>query len=178
MKNTTVAIRYAKAYFENCMSNNTIENSYIDILIIKDALNQFRELKSVLSNPIIKMDKKKEIISELFKDRVSEDTIKFLFFVVEQNRIDILNIILDKYCELYYEYKNILNVEVCSYIELTEEQKSKIINKIKEITKKNIQAVFKVDTNTQGGFVLYFNDLVYDYSFKKQINKLRAELLK
>lgn len=178
MKNTSVAIRYAKAYFESCLEQNDIETPFNDISIIKEALSNSRELKAVLSNPIIKSDKKKIIVNDLFADKISEKTKKFIDFIIDQNRIDLLDSILQKFCDLYYEKKNIINVEIKSYLELTEEQKQQIVNKIEKLTNKTAQVKFSVDETIAGGLVIYFNDLVYDYSFNKQIEKLRAELLK
>lgn len=178
MKNTSVAIRYAKAYFESCLEQNDIETPFNDISIIKDALSNSKELKAVLSNPIIKPDKKKIIVNDLFADKISEKTKKFIDFIIDQNRIDLLDAILQKFCNLYYDKKNIIIVEIKSYLELTEEQKKQLISKIERITSKTVQANFKVDETISGGLVIYFNDLVYDYSFNKQIEKLRAELMK
>ncbi|HOP50633.1 MAG TPA: ATP synthase F1 subunit delta [Ignavibacteriales bacterium] len=178
MKPSTVSYRYAKAYFQNSIEDNSIDTVFNDFLLLLDVFSSVKEIKTILANPIIKNDKKIEIIEEIFKNKVNQKTLKFLIFVIEQNRADILKYVIEKFVELYYDYKGIIQAEIKSYIELTTEQKQNLINKLERITNKKINCKFYVENNIGGGFIIYLNDLVYDYSFNKQIIKLRAELLK
>ena len=66
MKSTKSAIRYAKALLELSIENSNLEEVSSDMKRIVDSSNETNDFKVFLNSPVIKTDKKIEIMKVLF----------------------------------------------------------------------------------------------------------------
>ena len=58
MKQSRVTIRYAKALFQLVIEQDTLEQSYRDMVLLHAVCAESKELSLLLKSPIIKTDKK------------------------------------------------------------------------------------------------------------------------
>ena len=97
----------------------------------------------------------------------------------DRQRIGILVPILERFLELYRENSNIALATVTSAVELTNEQKELITQKISAIAgTEKLELVTKIDPNLIGGFVASVGSKVIDASLASQIRKLGLSLSK
>lgn len=132
-----------------------------------------------MKSPIIKEDKKREILKEIFSDsRVDPVTLKFILLLVEKKREDLLHDIVKVYQQLYDEKMGIVTAEVTTAVEVNNSDRKKIEKKIIELTgAKSVKAIYKVDPSIIGGIVIRIGDTVYDASLKRKIQLLREQLI-
>lgn len=177
MSITKVANRYADSFLANVIEKEVIVEVTSDVELIINSINSSEELQRFLSSPIIKTELKKSIIKEIFADKISSHTLKFLEFVVDKKREDVLLQILEKFVELKDDYLGIVRLNVQSAFELSEELKEVLLKKFESIFKKKVEANFSKDSNLIGGFVVRYRDTVYDASIKHQLEKLKQNLI-
>jgi F-type H+-transporting ATPase subunit delta len=179
MANLRIAKRYAKALFEIAEETKKLEKITDDVVFIDSLIRNSRELQLFLKNPIIKEDKKREVLKEIFSDsRVDPVTLKFIMLLVEKKREDILHDIVKVYQQIYDEKMGIVSAEVVTAVEVGERLKKKIEQKILELTgAKKVKASYRVDPSIIGGIVIRVGDTVYDASIRRRIQLLREQLI-
>ena len=63
--NPRLAARYAKALLDLAVEKNELENVYNDMLFLRQAFRDSRDLVSLLRSPIIKADKKGKVLEAI-----------------------------------------------------------------------------------------------------------------
>ncbi|CUS89612.1 ATP synthase, F1 delta subunit, partial [Candidatus Kryptonium thompsonii] len=101
MANIRIAKRYAKALIEIAEELKKLDRITQDVQLIDSMIRSSRDLQLFLKSPIIREDKKREIIQEIFADsRVDPIVLKFILLLVEKKREDLLHDIVKVYQEL------------------------------------------------------------------------------
>ncbi|CAG5085547.1 ATP synthase F1 subunit delta [Parvicella tangerina] len=178
MRGSLAAKRYAKSLLTLALEQGSVDAVHADMLLLNQAVTDSKELKALLSSPIVKAEKKIAILAEIFKGKVSELSDKFIAMVTGKGREALLPSIAMAYEEAYRIHKNISTVEVTSAIALSEEQKKKILEIAAKQGVKNAEVIEKVDPSLIGGFVMRMGDRQIDASISNRINTLKQELIK
>ena len=142
-------------------------------------INESPELDKALSSPILEKESKKNILIELFSEKVNQSLLNLLKLLADRQRIGILVPILERFLEIYRENSNIALATVTSAVELSSEQKDLITKKISAIAgTEKLELVTKTDPALIGGFVASVGSKVIDASIASQIRKLGLSLSK
>jgi F-type H+-transporting ATPase subunit delta len=101
--------------------------------------------------------------------------LNFLLLLNSRNR----EVIIDDILKDLFDYRNLkeglVNVNIKTAIELDENEKEKLIQKIDAYTKKKSIPVFETDKKIIGGFVAKIQDTIIDSSIKHQLELLRKK---
>ena len=102
----------------------------------------------------------------------------FIRFLVKKGREDILDQIAIKFLELRDERQGIVNVDVQTAFDMSDQQKSELKTKLEQMLNKKVR--FKIHTVPEvvGGFIAKVDDTVYDASVKHQLEILKRQFLK
>jgi F-type H+-transporting ATPase subunit delta len=175
MKNTLLAKRYAKALFDLAVEDNVIESTSKDMMLVTVVMNENRELRKLMANPVIPPARKKLIIRKIFENNLGKHSLTFLDILVRKGReMNILEI-AHQFNELYLDHKNIASVDVTTAVEINAELREKLVKRFKELTNKTLQMTEYVDPEIIGGFVLKMDDYLYNASISKEISRLHKE---
>jgi F-type H+-transporting ATPase subunit delta len=177
MSNYNISTRYARAFIDLAESKNTLKDVAGDMLLLKNTFDGSRELRNVLSNPVIKKDDKSAILISLFEKKVSEDTINFLKFIVDKNREDKLADIVRRFNEIYDEKTGIVNAEVTGAFEIEKDLKDYFKKAVENYSQKIARVKYSSNENLIGGFRIRIGDTVIDASVKNQLELLKTKLL-
>ena len=71
MEGTRAASRYAKAFIDLALEQNSLESAYTDMKYIAEVCASTHEFVTFLKSPIIKTDKKQAVLKEIFNDKLS-----------------------------------------------------------------------------------------------------------
>ncbi len=177
MSSYNVSSRYARALIELAEEKNIYDKVIEDVQTVYSTLKGSRELRVVLSSPIISEEKKKEILSAIFDKYIGEDVGRFLAFVVDKGRVELLTEITRRILEINDERQNIADVTLKSVIELDSVQVEKIKKAFEEYTGKKIRFKNILDESIIGGYVAQVKDKVFDASVKRQLERLKETLI-
>jgi F-type H+-transporting ATPase subunit delta len=97
---------------------------------------------------------------------------------LENNRLNILKEVINQYISSLNEHKNIATPVIISAVELNEEQKTKIINKLQSKLSKQINPEYKVSKSIIGGLIIELNDTTIDCSLKTKFDNMQKQLTK
>jgi len=175
MASSKVANRYAISLFENSLEKNILETVYDDINLLIKSLDDSSELRRAIESPVIKSELKSSILKEIFSDKLSKETLNFIFFIIDKKREELLYEISKRFLELRNEHLGIVEMEVTTAFEVTNEQIDNLKNMFESILKKTVKIKIKIDKNIIGGFIAQVGDTVYDASVINQIYLLKKE---
>jgi len=171
------AARYAKSLIDLSIEQNALQDMMNDMVLFEKVVNDNSELEAILKNPIVPLDKKSGILSDVFGNSVHAITKSFLKLVVNKGRAGILFETSKQFISQYQAIKGIVTAEVASAVALTAESKAEIIALVKkELGANEVIVKEKVDDKLIGGFVLKVGDKQFDASIAGRLNKVKKEL--
>jgi F-type H+-transporting ATPase subunit delta len=177
MSDHKVSIRYASSLLDSAIEKDNLLSVAGDMKLILDTLDANIQLDIMMKSPVVKPQVKLSVLNEIFKSSVGEETLHFLQFVISKKRGDIFSNIAKKFLELKDEHLGILNVEITSAYEFSEDQKEKIKQKFESLLNKTIILKFIEDKSLIGGFIARVADTMYDASIRHQLELLRKQFL-
>lgn len=169
------AIRYAKAIYDVANEENSVNEVYKDMSLIKELYGSSIDFKNLLSNSQINyQDKKRAVLSLTEKDNALTE--KLIELLIHNKRITIIGDIAISFIQLYNEHNNIKEATVITASPINKELESDILSKINISDAKSINLKNVVDPSIIGGFIIRFDGKEYNASVKQNLNNLKKEL--
>lgn len=172
MIDVQIGRRYAEAIYDIAEEKEKIQETH-------SFLNQLMELykgdstfRDFINHPLLKVGEKEQVLSEIFQG-VEAELLKIAFYLLEKERMPYIRNIVAEYLKIYYEKHQILDVVATFARELTEEQRSKLIQKLESKTKREIRLETRVDESILGGGVLKIGDQIIDGSLKHELKRIQ-----
>ena len=167
--------RYAKAIIELAQTEKLEDNLLDDFNMIHSTIVENKDLKLMLSSPLVEVSKKESVLLEIFK--TAQPLVhKLIKTLATNNRVDILKEVSEDYISIYNAQHNIQSATVITAVEMTKDIEEKVQEKIKEITGFTASLTNQVDETILGGFVLRLKDLQFDASVSASLNRFKRQL--
>jgi len=174
---TEVSEPYAQALMSVAQSNNITEQIGEDARSLLGLLDESEDFRLLVSSPLIEADKKKAVIRQVVQSQVQPYMLNFLLLLVDRGRILVLPEICKQYLVLLRQLKQTVLAEVSSAVELTDEQKEAIRQKVLATTNANeVELQTSVDPELLGGVVIKVGSQVIDASLRGQLRKIGLKL--
>nr|QCI08371.1 ATP synthase CF1 subunit delta [Ptilothamnion sphaericum] len=172
-----VATPYAEALLELAKEYNLFPKTAEDLSTVSTTLSNSLDLQNILSNPVINILVKKNILEQLFKNQINDFVLNFLLVLVDRRRISLLSTIIDKYLELVYRIESIVVIYLFTAIAFNEIQQDALTEKIKNMTNsKKVKLVMSIDPSLIGGFVVKIGSKVIDTSLAGKLKQMSVYL--
>ncbi len=178
MKGQRAAVRYARSFMLLAKEKSQLEALKEDIESILQSIENSKELENFLHSPLIKIEKKKEILNSLFNGKVSELSLKFIIQITDHKRENLMKLICQEFIKQYNKEHNIALVNLTTATQLNDSQRKEILDFIKSAY--NFSAVEfeeKVDEDLIGGLILRIDDKQIDGSIKRKLQDIKQELI-
>ena len=175
MRNIKVASRYAKSLLLISIEENILEEVYNDMQLVNSTCIENRELILLLKSPVVKLDKKNAILSEIFNKKVSKISSAFISIILTKKREGFLPDIANSFIEAYKIHNKITTASVTTAVPLTKEQKIGIIALLNKQGNQNVKLEEVVNKEVIGGMVLRIGDKQIDESIKRKLTNLEME---
>jgi F-type H+-transporting ATPase subunit delta len=163
----------AKTYAHSLIE---VDENYNDILsdlsTVNDVILSSNDFRQTMNNPSVSLKTKYEIIDEIFKKELNEKVLNFIKILIDKNRFNDFEQIVQAYSNEINEINNVKLVQVVSAVELSDNQKQNTIEKLKARLNKDIKVNWILDKKIIGGLVVKIDDDVIDMSLKNKLDKL------
>jgi F-type H+-transporting ATPase subunit delta len=171
-----VASRYAKSLIDLANEQGSLETIKTDMDSFIAVLKSSSELQAVLANPIVPLDKKKNILDALFKDKINPSILAFFKIMINKGRGTIVYATAQEFIREYNEVKGIVKATVTSAAPLSDANLAAMKDVLAKETNAQVILVNKVDSKLIGGFVVNIGDRQIDASIAGKLNKLERYL--
>ena len=168
---------YGDALFELALEEDKLESVWDEVRVISQALKDNPDFLPTLKHPDMSMEKKQELLKEIFGDKLSPDVMGLLDVMVRKGRIGDLNKVLIYFDERAKERQKIGVVEVKTPMELSDAEKKKVEARVLEVTDfASLEMKYKVDESLLGGMVIRIGDQVLDNSIRSKLDAMSRQL--
>ncbi|MUU79032.1 ATP synthase F1 subunit delta [Winogradskyella endarachnes] len=174
MSGSRAAIRYAKAVLSIATDQKSAEIVNNDMKRIAKTIAESDDLNGMIQSPVIKSSDKKSVLTSVFKD-TNIATTNLIDTLIANKRLPLLNDVAISFSQLYDQLRDSQVATVTTAIALTDELKSKVLAKVKELTGKEAEVENIIDESILGGFILRVGDIQYNASIANKLNKLKRE---
>ncbi|NET23972.1 MULTISPECIES: ATP synthase F1 subunit delta [unclassified Okeania] len=168
---------YAAALMSLAKSKDLAERFGEDIRSLINIMDESPELKQFMGNPIIKPEDKKAVLQRMMGDEVNPYMRNFLKLLVDRGRIIFLEEIGKKYLALLRELNQTVLAEVTSTVELNEDQKNTVRERVKSMTDaRDVDIETKIDPSLLGGVIIKIGSQIIDSSLQGQLRRIGNSL--
>src|SRR6266487_1999349 len=176
MPNPRLATRYAKSLIDLAIERDQLEKIFADMQWLQQVIKSSRDFFNLLKSPIIKPDKKQQVVEAILKGNVSEVTALFVRLLIAKGRESNLPEIITAFIDQYKEYKNIYTVNLTTATPLNDDLKNAIIDQIRKTSEmQNIELESTVNEDLIGGFVLQAGDKLIDASVAYDLKQIARQ---
>jgi F-type H+-transporting ATPase subunit delta len=177
MRNMRVARRYAMALMAMAAEDASVERVGTDLTMVGNTLRASRDLRLLMTSPVVSIAKKKTILTELFARRVGKDIMDLLQLLVTKHRGHALADIIEQFHALVDVRMGIVNADVVTAVQCVGPQERTLQERLERYTGKKIRMRMATDERIRGGVRVRIGDTVLDASLAHQLDRLRERLL-
>ena len=178
MRVNLLAKRYAQALFDLALEMKLEGKIEKDMHLVEHVLQDHREFKKLLKNPVVDDHKKVKLLNAVFGGHIQELTQKFFVLIIKKDREMYLEPVCEAYIDIYQKYNNILPLELTTAFKADKKNRETIVDKVAKATKMKIELHESVDEDIIGGFIINYEDYQFDASIKRQLKELQSEFSK
>jgi F-type H+-transporting ATPase subunit delta len=172
MRETRVSYRYAKSLLDLAIEKGQLEQVREDMQLVRDTVHESRELEILLKSPVVKTDKKQDILKAIFGGKIGVITTEFIDIITRKRREAELEIIAESFLSQYRINKNIVTATITSAAALDDNLRKQVLEIVRKMAGTEVELAEKIDTSLIGGFVLRVGDRQVDTSLIRQIRML------
>lgn len=174
-----VSKTYGDALFELALEEDKLDLLFEESKNIREVFLNNSELIKLLNHPKIDKDEKIKVMENIFTGRASKDFVGFLTIILKKERQNNIIEILDYFIAVVKEYKKIGVAYVTTAIELSEDKKKSVEERLLATTRyEQFEMHFTIDKSIIGGMIIRIGDRVVDSSISTKLNELSRDLYK
>jgi F-type H+-transporting ATPase subunit delta len=168
---------YAEALMSLAQSNDLTQRLGEDVAALLNLLEESGELRQFLASPIVSAENKKAVLQQIGGEELHPFMKNFLKILVDRRRIVFLEGICKHYQALLRKLNQAVLAEVASAVELTDEQKQSVREKVIAMTSANqVELNTKIDPDLIGGVIIKVGSQVVDASLRGQLRRIGLRL--
>ena len=172
-----IAEPYARALYDFSIQGNIMHEITADFRNLEVFLSQTPDLVNYLNNPLIAKNQKIELLDKTLKKEVNANTLKFLNVLVQRERINLLETIIENYLALIYALASVKIINVTVAVAMGAGLESALLRKLEELTRaREIRLVVTVDPSIIAGMVIKTKSQIIDFSYRNKLRLLAKHL--
>lgn len=166
---------YAQSLYDAAKEKDRLSRIREEFGDFAAAVEASPELRGLLRNPQIDPRAKQEALLAALGE--TDDLFKnFIRLLGEKHRLDQVEEIHEEFERLVAREERVLQLDLTTAIELSENEASEIIRTIEEASGRRVETTRQVDPSIIGGIVVQAGSLRVDASVRGRLNQLREEL--
>lgn len=175
MAGSRATSRYVKSLLDLAIEKKVLEEVHTDMLLFSETVSKNRALALLLQSPVIKHEKKLDILKAIFAGKVHNLTMAFFEIITRKNREPLLEGIAGEFHNAYNEYKGIGKAVVTTATPMDAKIRAELEQLVRRYSdKKQIELVEVVDPDLIGGFILNVGDRQVDASIRSKLKTLKV----
>lgn len=173
-----VSKTYSEALFEVALEEEKIDLFLQELEFIIETFKTYPEFHELFKSPLVKVNEKKEVLNQVFGDKLSKEMTNFLKIILDKSRAHYIEPIKWEYERMVNRHKGIVKAVATTAIPLSDEEKMNLQNKLSNLTGKNIKLINEIDRSLLGGVLVRIEDKVIDGTIKGRLDDMKESLSK
>ena len=178
MQNPRLASRYAKSLIDLAVEKDQLAAVHSDMLLLKAITRSNADVVALLRSPVVKDDKKVNILCAILDGKISAITSGFIRLLAIKGRESVLAEIAVEFEKQYNILKNITRVKLTSATPLEAGLLNMIREKVETSAGRKVEIETAVNPDLIGGFVLETGNELFDASVLRDLKDIKKQFLK
>ena len=170
-----IAQNYASALLSIAIEDNKVIDYQKEVKELRKIIRDNPDFLLLIDSRFLTINERKEKAQEILKG-FSNDVVNFIKIIIEHNRVNYLEDILQAFNTLCNENRDILEGLIYTAFPLDEKTFNKIKNKISQVEHHDVDLITKIDPSLIGGVKVVINSHIYDGSIKNQLEQMQVDL--
>ena len=175
---TEVGNVYGESLYELAKEENLSKLIGDQLAVLQLSFQQEPEFICLLSSPNLTKQERCQILDDSFRGKVHAYVLNFLKILTEKGYMRYFSDCCDSYSSHYDQDNGILRVDAACAIELSDDQKDKLKEKLVRITGKEIALRTRIDPRVLGGIRLDYDGQRLDDTVSNRLDTIRNVLNK
>lgn len=173
-----ISKRWAHALIELAREDKGISMQDVlsDLKDVVETINSSKELSEVINNPSISTEEKQIVLCKLFQNSLNPMVYNFIFALNLRKRVNIIDGITEEFEKELEKINNITHVAVTSAIELGDDKKGEIKEKIASKLNKEVVVDWSTDSEIIAGLVFNIDETIVDNSVRHKLDDLSRKI--
>lgn len=170
---TELSKDYAEALFA-LAAEQRLEKTYLEALETVDGLfADYPDYVDLLAAPSLPQSERAGLLAQAFGDTLPEQVLSFVQLLTAHGRIRSLPDCVEEYRRLYQAAVALSTAYVTSAVALTEDQKTRLAEKLAQKFGRHIKLVCQVDEGLLGGISVRLDGVVMDGSLRRRLQVVK-----
>lgn len=169
---TEQAINYGDALYELCLSEGLTQKVLRDLSDVTEIFDGTPDYLKLLSEPSLPKEERCGLLDKAFRGNVQQYTLNFMKILTERGMIRELKDCALRFRERFNQDNGIAEVSVCSAVPLSDRQQEALLEKLQDITGKQISMRLTTDPALIGGIRLSMNNREFDGTVQGRLQTL------
>lgn len=169
---------YSMSLYSVACEENCAKEVYDSLVTVKQLIGDKEEYIKIISSANLTFYEREGLIDKAFEGNVHPLCLNFMKILAKKRIFNIFVACVDEYEKQYLNDNNIMRALITTAIELDDDRKKDIVDKIGKKTGKNIIARFKVDEDIVGGIIIETENSSIDASVSGKIEEIRRYISK
>jgi F-type H+-transporting ATPase subunit delta len=173
-----VANRYARALADVVATSGDYRRVLQELQDFVSAYRDNLELQQVFASPAVALPQKMKVL-EAIGQKLGQSTVtlNFLRVLLANYRMPLLEEAVQAYRKIANERLGIVQVTLSSASDLADTERESVAARFKELTGKQVEIEFRIDSELLGGIVAQIGSTVYDGSVRGNLARIREQLM-
>jgi F-type H+-transporting ATPase subunit delta len=173
-----IANRYARALADVVAAGGDYRKVLAELEDFEKAYRESPELREVFASPAISLPDKMKVL-EAIGQRLGESpvTLNFLRVLLANYRMPLLEEAVQAYRKITNDREGIVQVAITSASELSESERESVAARFRQLTGKQVELDFRIDSRLLGGMMAQIGSTVYDGTVRGSLERIREQLM-
>ena len=176
MAELTVAMTYGNALFEAAKDLNMVHEIRDTINMIEEVFQDNPDFYELLNSPSLSSENKKNLIKDVFKERINDEVINFLYILIDKRRTTELSRIVRIYEQLVNRVEGFDIGIIYSVSPLSDKQIFEFEEQTGQLLKERVKLNNEIDESLTGGIRILIEGKETNASLKGRLNKLYHQI--
>ncbi|MBQ6961793.1 MAG: ATP synthase F1 subunit delta [Clostridia bacterium] len=167
---------YGEGLYALCAEEKLDRAVLEEVQAIQKAFRENEAFLHLLGNMTMSKEERVRIVDETFRGQIHEYTLNFLKILVERGAIHAFSECAAAYQESYFRNHQVAVAEVTTAGALNEEQRARLMKKLKKLTGKEIVVKEKIDPSVLGGVLLQMDGKRYDNTVRHRLAAIKQTI--
>jgi F-type H+-transporting ATPase subunit delta len=177
LSDSKVAKRYVRALFFAAQDANIVDAISADMEMITGLWNANTDFQRAFTSPLISIESKKKILSEVFEGNMNAMSLNFLNLLIDKRREAIIPELDREFRLLYDEAQGLIRATALVAVDLDESRRERLLNGLRQRTGKRVELEVRLDPSIIGGVVVRMQDTIIDGSVRGALERMRLKMM-
>lgn len=178
MLDETLAERYSEALYKMAHEAGKAGAQLKELKLVEATMQEHAQLRHALESPAVPREVKRNIAKALLQARVSQDTLHFLYLVIDKGREKYFPAMVRSFEKRLQADEGVIEARVEVPAPLDAATEAQVRQRLSTLTGKNVQMEVAVRPELIAGAVITVGDRLFDGSLQTQLEQIRERLVR